>query len=97
MDASFEKEYEARERRGYKVEKEITMRTCGTEERRNANLASYGYSMDTDPRFNGEHASHGYDGVGPGPCDEKNRPKWRLNTTLVGPAQVQKSAKKHRK
>ena len=73
------------------------MRTCGTEERRKANLARWGYSMDTDPRFNGEHATHGYDGVGPDTCDDKNRRNWLLNTTLVGPAPVQKSAKKHRK
>ena len=39
MDAEFEKEHEAWERRGYKFGKEITMWTCGTEERRKTNLA----------------------------------------------------------
>ena len=97
VDAAIEKEYEAWERRGYKVEKEITIRTCGTEERRKANLARWGYSMDEDPRFNGEHEAHGYDGVGADPCDARNNRNWLLNTTLVGPAPVQKSAKKNRK
>jgi len=97
VDAAFEKDYEAWERRGYKVGKEVTIRTCETEERRKANLARNGYSMDTDPRFNGEHEAHGYDGFGPDPCDDKNRRNLLLNTTLVGPAPVQKSAKKHRK
>ena len=91
-DAAFEKAYEAWERRGYMVRKEIAMRTCGPEERRIANFRSFGYSMDLDPRFNEEHEAHGYDGVGPAPCDDGNNRRWLLNKTLVGPAPVQKIA-----
>jgi hypothetical protein len=92
------KTYEAWERKGYKVGKEITMRTCETEERRIAIFRSFGYSMDLDPLFNGEHEAHGYDGVGPAPCDDGNNRRW-LNNTLAGPAPVQKiaKAKKHRR
>ena len=52
------------------------MRTCGTKERRAANMAKFGYIMDNDPRYNGEHAAMGYDVDGPDPCDPNNNPGW---------------------
>ena len=71
--------YQAWERVGYRIGKEITMRTCATKERQEANWARFGYSMAADPRFNGQHESHGYDGVGADPCDPDNRRSWLLN------------------
>jgi len=61
------------------------LRTCGTEERRAQNLAKFGYRMETDPRFNGEHAAHGYEGIGPDPCDIYNKRGWLLNLSVPKP------------
>jgi hypothetical protein len=55
IEAAFVEFYKQWERDAYIRGKEVTMRTCGTHERRDANLARYGYSMETDPRSNGEH------------------------------------------
>ncbi len=55
------------------------MQTCGTKKRREASLDRYGYSMEKDPMFNGEHASLEYDGIGPDPCDHHNMRLWFLN------------------
>jgi hypothetical protein len=60
-EAAFLEELAQWERNAYALGKEITLRTCGTEERRKANLARFGYIMEMDPRFNGEHAALGYD------------------------------------
>ena len=65
--------------------KEITARTNGTEERRIANLARFGYSFENDPRFNGEHAIRGYEGVGPDPCDPGNNRVWLKNIGVPKP------------
>ena len=48
---------------------------------READLAgrTYNYSKERDPRFNGEHAAAGYEGVGPDPCDPSNRRSWLMN------------------
>ncbi len=43
------------------------------------NLARFGYIFEIDPRFNGEHAALGYDGVGPDPCDPDNLRCWLEN------------------
>ena len=45
------------ERNAYALGKEITLRTCGAEERRKANMVSFGYNMEMDPRFNGGHVA----------------------------------------
>ena len=66
--AEFVEAFQQWEWDAYIMGKEITMRTCGTKERWAANMAKFGYNMDSDPRFNGEHAAKGYDGVGPDPC-----------------------------
>ena len=84
VDAAFEKEYKAWERKGYKIGKEIPMRNFGTEEECKAILARWGYSMDVNPHFDGEHIMHGYDGVGADPCEERNNRYYMSNTTLVG-------------
>jgi hypothetical protein len=96
VDTHYQEDYEAWERRAYIVGKEVTERTCGTEERRRDNLALYGYSMDKDPRFNGEHAKHGYVGVGKDPCDPDNRRAWLSNVKLVGKAPVHPKDRKRK-
>ena len=84
-EAEFVESYKQWERDAYIRGKEVTMRTCGTQERRDANLARYGYSMEKDPRFNGEHALLGYDGVGPDPCDPQNMRSWFLSPGVGKP------------
>ena len=78
-EAAFIEAYQEWEREGYRRGKEITMRTCGTKERQDANLARFGYKKEDNPRFNGLHDQAGYDGVGPDPCDPNNRRSWLLN------------------
>ena len=70
------------ERNAYALGKEITLKTCGTEERRNANLSRFGYNMEMDSRFKGDHAGLGYDGAGPDPCDDRNKRGWLLNASV---------------
>lgn len=77
----FQSAYEHWERKHYHEGKERTMRCNSTQENRDANYRSFGYSMDNDPRFNGLHEAHGYEGVGPDPCDPKNRRAWLLNAS----------------
>jgi len=78
-EAAFMESYKEWERNAYRLGKAVTRRTCGTKERRAANMLAFGYSMDIDPRFNGEHTALGYDGVGPDPCDPHNHRAWLLN------------------
>ena len=78
-EAAFMESYKEWERNAYRLGKAVTRRTCGTKERRAANMARFGYSMDIDPRFNGAHTALGYDGVGPDPCDPHNHRAWLLN------------------
>ena len=61
------------------------MRICGTEERRAQDLAKFGYKMKTNPRFNGEHAAHGYEGIGPDHRDIYNKRGWLLNLSVLKP------------
>ena len=84
-EAAFVEEYQQWERGTYILGKEITMRTCGTKERRAANMARFGYIMDSDPRFNGEHAAKRYEGVGPYPCDPRNSRGWLQNIGVSKP------------
>jgi len=81
-EAAFLEEYKQWERDAYRIGKEITMRTNGTAERAKENFARFGYSFETDPRFNGDHALLGYDGVGDDPCDPHNFRSW-LQASLV--------------
>ena len=81
----FAKRLAAWERQAYVDGKAITSRVNATVERREANYRRYGWSMDTDPRFNGMHEAEGYDGVGPDPCDPNNRRTWLMNCTVPKP------------
>ena len=73
------------ERCAYKAGKEMTQRCCHTAERRESLFRMYGYDMEKDPRFTGEHERHGYDGVGPDPCDPANRRMWVKQYTVPRP------------
>ena len=84
-EAAFVEEFQQWERDAYIQGKEITMRTCGTKERRAANMARFRYNMESDPRFNGEHAAIGYEGVGPDPCDPHNNRGWLQNIGVGKP------------
>ena len=83
VDAAYKLKCEMLECRGYKIRKENAMQTCGTEERRKANLDRWGYSMDTYPRFNGGHEAQRYDGMGADPCDERNNRSWLLIPSII--------------
>jgi hypothetical protein len=85
VEAAFVESYKQWERDAYIRGKEVTMRTCRIKERREANLARYGYSMEIDPMHNGKHASLGYDGAGPDPCDPQNMRSWFLNSGVGKP------------
>ena len=96
IDTNNHENYEAWERHAYTVGTEITYRTCGTENRRKDNLALYGYIMDTDPRFNGEHAKHGYVGMGKDPCVPDNKRAWLLNEKQIEQAHVHPKDRKRK-
>ena len=78
-------EFHQWERDAYIVGKEITMQSCGTKERRPAYITRCSYIMDSDPRFNGEHAAIGYEGVVQDPCDPQNNCGWLLNIGVGKP------------
>ncbi len=84
-EAEFVEAYKQWEREAYRIGKAITIKTNGTKERRKANFARFDYSFEIDPRFNGEPAALGYDGVGDDPCDPHNFRSWLKASTVPKP------------
>ena len=84
-EAEFVESYKQWERDAYKRGKEVTRRTNGTKERKEMNLARFCYNFAINPRFNGEHAALGYDGMGPDPCDPQYLRCWLKNPGVGKP------------